>query len=363
MAGKIDLQKKQIKNKIKLQFVKKTFSSLTMKEIADLAETGKGSLYYTWSSKDVLLREIVTDDIAETLDRFNAVISNQNLISALEEAFDFRFETGGTTELDWQNFIRKFFDVSFPIEEQNRLCGDFSLFKHYFINDSLKHLILLFHDNEEMKRALRTFPNIKEYRVLIWEKIFIFVLKNRSVVSDTVEARELIHDLSDRVVRNFDAVLINLISCETDAKKKTLLEEEKEKFLNWYWSEELPLVEKKLKGEGGIVVGSIVTGISEKQEEPVNIIDIENLAKLAAVIRDGDSLGKINSQTQELVLAAVTNCGQALKYVKNPTALECLVAVARDGLALEHVPKKMRTNLLRIIAAIQNGKAIEFFDR
>jgi len=58
---------------------------------------------------------------------------------------------------------------------------------------------------------------------------------------------------------------------------------------------------------------------------------------LEAVRNNGDALGYVKNQTDEICLEAVRNNGYALGYVKNQTEEICLEAVKNDGDALGYV--------------------------
>jgi AcrR family transcriptional regulator len=356
--GKIEEIQKTTRAKIKLMFVQKSFSYVRMNEIKKRTDTNTGSFYYAWGNKEGLLQDIVIDDITESLDSLSLVIRTPNLIDALEEAWGFTFRAKGATDLDWEEFFQCYFDAAFPVNE-SRLCDNFSLVKAYFINDSIKHLLLPIHndkdsrDDMDLQKALRVYPGIKEYRIIIWEKIIAFVLKNHDASADTAQAGELIHDFAEQIIRRFDALSMELISLGAEEKKLTFIEDEKKKFLK-YWSREIALILKEITGgEGRPIAARSV----QEPEQPASF----NIEDLVAVVQNGDSLVKVTNQSEEIVIAAVASSGQALRYAHNPSPLACLVAVCRDGLALKSVPKKLKTTLIKTAAATQNGKANEFF--
>ena len=79
-----------------------------------------------------------------------------------------------------------------------------------------------------------------------------------------------------------------------------------------------------------------------------------------AIRKDGECIGLVNEQTEELCKLAVQQNVDALRFIKNQTEELCKLAVKQDWHALHYV--KNQTEELCKIAVKQNKKAAKYVD-
>jgi len=142
------MNKDKILHNIEILFINNTFNNVSMQDIANMLEIKKSSLYYYFSSKEVMLKEVIT-------------YSYNNFYDFIKKLL-FSFEK--------EKFKELFLDFLDFMENQKNL---FSIINQnwYNFNDNIDNLI------QDYQKELfeLVYDNLKEKLVLNKEKTFLFL--------------------------------------------------------------------------------------------------------------------------------------------------------------------------------------------